>query len=218
MKSPALVLSAVLVVALGEATIAAEPLHWSFAPVRKPAIPAVKNGAWLKDGIDVFILAKLEAAGIAPNPDADRATLLRRATFDLTGLPPTPEELAAFVRDPAPDDAAFAKVVDRLLASPRFGERWARHWLDVVRYADSVGRTWNSPFLYAWRYRDWVIDSLNEDKPFSTFRERADRRRPAARAHRRGEALAPHRHRPARARRAAVAGQRRADVRARSRG
>ena len=137
--------------------------------MQKPAVPAVKNTAWLKDGLDVFILAKLEAAGIAPNPDADRATLLRRATFDLTGLPPTPEELAAFLRDPAPDDAAFAKVVDRLLASPRFGERWGRHWLDVVRYADSVGRTWNSPFLYAWRYRDWVIDSFNEDKPFALF-------------------------------------------------
>jgi hypothetical protein len=161
--------SAILLLLLGVCADAAESLHWSFAPVRKPAIPAVKNAAWLKDGTDVFILAKLEAAGIAPNPDADRATLLRRATFDLTGLPPTPEELAAFVRDPANDDAAFAKVVDCLLASPRFGERWARHWLDVVHYADSVGRSWNSPFLYAWRYRDWVIDSLNEDKPFSTF-------------------------------------------------
>ena len=148
---------------------AAESLHWSFASVRKPAVPAVKNAAWPKDGLDTFILAKLEAAGVAPSPDADRATLLRRATFDLTGLPPTPEELAAFVRDAASDDVAFAKVVDRLLASPRFGERWARHWLDVVRYADSVGRTWNSPFLYAWRYRDWVIDSLNADKPFDVF-------------------------------------------------
>ena len=160
---------AFLLLLLGVCADAAEPLHWSFAPVRKPAVPAVKNAAWLKDGTDVFILAKLEAAGIAPNPDADRATLLRRATFDLTGLPPTWDELNAFVRDPANDDAAFAKIVDRLLASPRFGERWARHWLDVVRYADSVGRSWNSPFLYAWRYRDWVIDSLNADKPFSVF-------------------------------------------------
>src|SRR4051812_9570121 len=147
----------------------APSLPWSFAPVKKPAIPAVKNTAWIKDGVDVFVLAKLELAGIAPNPDADRATLLRRATYDLTGLPPTPEDLTAFVHDPAPDDAAFAKVLDRLLASPRFGERWGRHWLDVVHYADSVGRTWNAPFLYAWRYRDWVIDSLNEDKPFTTF-------------------------------------------------
>ena len=115
---------------------AADAPHWSFAPVRKPTVPAVKNAAWLKDGTDVFILAKLEAAGIAPNPDADRATLLRRATFDITGLPPTWDEVNAFVRDPANDDAAFAKVVDRLLASPRFGERWARHWLDVVRGQD----------------------------------------------------------------------------------
>ncbi|HSI14393.1 MAG TPA: DUF1549 and DUF1553 domain-containing protein [Chthoniobacter sp.] len=157
--------------ALASMACAEEPtsLPWSFAPVKKPAIPAVKNTAWLKDGVDVFILARLEAAGIAPNPDADRATLLRRATYDLIGLPPTPEELTSFVRDPSPDDAAFAKVLDRLLASPRFGERWGRHWLDVVHYADSVGRTWNAPFLYAWRYRDWVIDSLNEDKPFTTF-------------------------------------------------
>jgi hypothetical protein len=144
-------------------------LPWSFAPVKKPAIPVVKNTTWLKDGVDVFILARLETASLSPNPDADRATLLRRASFDLTGLPPTPEELSAFLHDTAPDDAAFAKVVDRLLASPRFGERWGRHWLDVVHYADSVGRTWNAPFLYAWRYRDWVIDSFNEDKPFTTF-------------------------------------------------
>ncbi|MEP6673019.1 MAG: DUF1549 and DUF1553 domain-containing protein [Chthoniobacter sp.] len=144
-------------------------LPWSFAAVKKPAVPAVKNTAWLKDGVDVFILARLEAAGLTPNPDADRATLLRRATFDLTGLPPAPEELSAFLRDPAPDDTAYAKVLDRLLASPRFGERWGRHWLDVVHYADSVGRTWNAPFIYAWRYRDWVIDSFNEDKPFTQF-------------------------------------------------
>jgi len=147
----------------------ASSLPWSFVPIKKPAIPAVKNSAWLKDGVDVFILARLEAAGLAPNPDADRATLLRRVAFDLTGLPPTPEELSAFLRDPAPDDIAYAKVVDRLLASPRFGERWGRHWLDVVHYADSVGRTWNAPFLYAWRYRDWVIDAFNADMPFSTF-------------------------------------------------
>ena len=166
MTPPVLIVSAVLAAAT---VSAADAPHWSFQPVRRPAPPAVKNTAWLRDAVDVFILAKLEAAGLAPSPDTDRATLLRRATFDLTGLPPSPGEIAAFLRDPAPDDAAFAKVVDRLLASPRFGERWARHWLDVVRYADSVGRTWNSPFLYAWRYRDWVIDSLNADKAFSTF-------------------------------------------------
>ncbi len=158
-----------LALALLATSAGAAELPWSFAPEKKPAVPTVKNAAWVKDGLDVFILTKLEAAGVAPNPDADRATLLRRATYDLTGLPPMPEELAAFVRDPATDDVAFTKVVDRLLASPRFGERWGRHWLDVVRYADSVGRTWNSPFLYAWRYRDWVIDSCNEDKPFALF-------------------------------------------------
>lgn len=155
---------------LGLASFAGEPEKpWSFAPVTRPAAPKVQQAAWLRDGLDIFILARIEAAGLTPNPDADRATLLRRATFDLTGLPPTPEEITAFLRDPATDEAALAKVVDRLLASPRFGERWGRHWLDVTRYADSVGRTWNSPFLYAWRYRDWVIDSLNEDKPFPLF-------------------------------------------------
>ena len=144
-------------------------LPWSFAPIGRPPIPAVRDAGWSRGSLDRFILAKLESAGCPPNPDTDRATLLRRATFDLTGLPPTAEELAAFVRDPAPDDGALATVVDRLLSSPRFGERWGRHWLDVVRYADSVGRTWNAPFIYAWRYRDWVIDSFNRDTPFALF-------------------------------------------------
>jgi hypothetical protein len=165
-------MSALFLAILGAGAVgAAEPssASWSFAPLQRQTAPKVTNTTWLKDGADLFILAKLEAAGCAPNPDADRATLLRRASFDLTGLPPMPEEIAAFVRDPLPDDAAFAKVVDRLLASPRFGERWGRHWLDVVRYADSVGRTWNAPFIYAWRYRDWVIDSFNADKPYALF-------------------------------------------------
>ncbi len=124
---------------------------------------------WVKDGVDVFVLARLEAKRLWPNGDADRGTLLRRATFDLTGLPPAIEEIEAFKRDPSPDDAALAKVLDRLLASPRFGERWARHWLDVVRYADSVGRTMNATFPYAFRYRDWVIDALNRDLPYDRF-------------------------------------------------
>jgi hypothetical protein len=142
---------------------------WSFAPLAKPAVPTVKGMTWLKDGLDIFILAQLEAKGVAPNPDADRTTLLRRATYDLTGLPPSPEEIDAFVRDSAPDDQAFARVLDRLLASPRFGERWARHWLDVAHYADSVGRTMNAVFPYAFRYRDYVIDSFNHDKPYNRF-------------------------------------------------
>jgi hypothetical protein len=114
-------------------------------------------------------LAHLEAENLRPIGDASRATLIRRASFDLRGLPPSQTEVEAFLRDPSPDDAAFAKVVDTFLQSERFGERWARNWLDVVRYADSVGRVWNAPFLYASRYRYWVIDSFNEDKPYNRF-------------------------------------------------
>lgn len=119
--------------------------------------------------MDRFILARLEKENLHPIGDASRVTLIRRASFDLRGLPPSQEEVERFVRDSAPDDVAFAKVVDAFLQSERFGERWARHWLDVVRYADSVGRVWNAPFTYAWKYRDWVIDSLNADKPYNRF-------------------------------------------------
>lgn len=143
--------------------------HWSLQPVKKPVAPAVKDAAWAKDDLDKFILAKIEAAGIKPAPDADRFALIRRVTFDLTGLPPTVDEVGAFVRDPASDDAALAKVVDRLLKSPAFGERWGRHWLDVARYADSVGKTRNVPFPYAWRYRNYAIDAFNADKPYNEF-------------------------------------------------
>src|SRR5690349_20083530 len=108
---------------------------WSFQKVKDAAPPAVHNRAWVRNAIDQFVLAKLEGKGIAPSPAADRITLLRRATFDLTGLPPTPEEVDAFVADRSPD--AFEKVVDRLLASPRYGERWGRHWLDLARFAES---------------------------------------------------------------------------------
>jgi hypothetical protein len=146
-----------------------DDLSWSFKPLAKPTPPAVKNTAWARNDLDRFILTRLETAGLKPNPDADRPTLLRRTAFDLTGLPPSEKELAAFMRDPASDDEAFARVVDRYLASSRFGERWGRHWLDVVRYADSVGRTFNPPFTYAWRYRDYVIDALNKDKPYDRF-------------------------------------------------
>ncbi len=166
---PALLPLSCVLTALAMSATAADDIPWSFKPPMRPAVPVVKGAAWLKDALDIFILAKLEAKGIAPNPDADRVTLLRRASYDLTGLPPMPEELDAFVRDPLPDDAAFAKVLDRLLASPRFGERWARHWLDVVHYADSIGRTMNAVFPYAFRYRDYVIDSLNRDKPYNRF-------------------------------------------------
>ena len=148
---------------------AANERPWSFKPLARPPVPAVTATRWLRDGLDAFILAKLESAGVVPNGPADRATLLRRASFDLIGLPPSQAEVEAFTRDPSPDDEAFLKVLDRLLASPRFGERWARHWLDVAHYADSIGRTMNAVFPYAFRYRDYVIDSLNADKPYQRF-------------------------------------------------
>lgn len=145
------------------------PTPWSYQRLQRPAIPVTKDTAWPKDDIDRFILARLEKENLRPIGDAPRRVLIRRASFDLRGLPPSQSEVDAFLRDPAPDDAAFAKVVDAFLQSERFGERWARHWLDIVHYADSVGRVWNAPFLYAARYRDWVIDSFNADKPYNRF-------------------------------------------------
>jgi len=140
---------------------------WAFQAPRRSAPPAVRQAAWVRGTIDRHILAELEKKGLAPVADADRRTLLRRLTYDLTGLPPTPEEIESFVKDRSRN--AVAAVVDRLLASPRFGERWGRHWLDVARYADSMGRTRNVAFGSAWRYRDWVIGAFNEDKPYDRF-------------------------------------------------
>jgi hypothetical protein len=140
---------------------------WAFQKVVKPAVPQPKNGAWVKNEIDAFILAKLEEKKLTPSPPADRVTLIRRATVDLTGLVPTPEEVQAFVSDPSPD--AFTKVIDRLLDSPRYGERWARHWLDLARYADSEGFKSDETRPNIWRYRDYVIDSFNQDKPYDRF-------------------------------------------------
>jgi transposase-like protein len=140
---------------------------WAFQPPKAVAPPSVKNQSWVKTPIDQFILAKLEERGIAPAPPADKATLLRRATYDLTGLPPTPEEMQTFLADQSAN--AFEKVVDRLLASPRYGERWGRHWLDVARYADSTGNDEDLRYPYAWRYRDYVIESFNKDLPYNRF-------------------------------------------------
>lgn len=145
------------------------PTPWSYQRIIRHPVPATKDTAWPKDDIDRFILARLEKENLLPIGDAPRRVLIRRASFDLRGLPPSQSEVDAFLRDPASDDAAFAKVVDAFLQSERFGERWARHWLDIVHYADSVGRVWNAPFLYAARYRDWVIDSFNADKPYNRF-------------------------------------------------
>ena len=146
---------------------AEEKAFWAFQPVRRPEPPAVKDPAWVKNPIDAFILNKLEAAGMKPAAEADRRTLLRRLSFDLTGLPPTLEETEDFVKDARPD--AWRRQVDRMLASSAYGEKWGRRWLDVARYADSNGMDENLSYANAWRYRDWVIKSINADKPFNEF-------------------------------------------------
>src|SRR6476469_6647696 len=154
-RAPAhpLMIAAVSLAACLPGHSAEKEVPWSFHPLYRPALPQVQkeHESWVRDDLDRFILTKLEAAKLNPNIDADRVTLVRRATFDLTGLPPTEKEIENFLRDAAGDDQAFAKVVDRLLQSPRFGERWGRHWLDAVRYSDSVGRNWNAPFTNAFR-------------------------------------------------------------------
>src|SRR5438094_2550325 len=141
---------------------------WSFQPLSHPALPAVKHKEWAKTAIDRFLVAALEANGLSPAAPADRRTLIRRVTFDLTGLPPRPEETDAFLKDDAPD--AFAKVVDRLLASPQYGERWARHWLDVARYGEDQAHTFQARmYPNGFRYRDWVVSSFNNDLPYDRF-------------------------------------------------
>jgi hypothetical protein len=141
--------------------------HWAFQPIRQPTLPVVRDRAWVRSPIDAFVLARLEAAGLRPAPPADKRTLLRRVYLDLLGLPPTPDEQRAFLADDSPE--AFAKVVDQLLARPEYGERWGRHWLDVVRYAESNGYERDGDKPSAWRYRDYVIDAFNNDKPYDRF-------------------------------------------------
>jgi hypothetical protein len=141
--------------------------YWAFQRVVKPAVPDVKYKEWSRNPIDAFVAAALDAKKLKPNPHADRITLIRRATLDLTGLPPTTEEVQAFVSDASPD--AFAKVVDRLLASPQYGERWGRHWLDLARYADTNGFKTDEPRPNIWRYRDYVVQAFNADKPYDRF-------------------------------------------------
>ncbi|WP_085317099.1 DUF1549 and DUF1553 domain-containing protein [Derxia lacustris] len=145
----------------------ARPKLWSWQPVQPQATPAVQNKAWVRDPLDSFVLARIEAAGLKPAAEADRATFIRRATLDAWGLIPTPEEIAAFVGDKSPN--AYEKLVDRLLASPRYGERQARRWLDLARYADSSGFDNDETRPNLWRYRDYVIASFNADKPFTRF-------------------------------------------------
>uniref|UniRef100_UPI0035684BD2 DUF1549 domain-containing protein n=1 Tax=Stieleria sp. TaxID=2795976 RepID=UPI0035684BD2 len=140
---------------------------WAFRPVRDPAIPKLAETQWTENPIDAFVLARLHDNGLSPAPAADKITLIRRITQDLIGLPPTPEEIDAFVADESP--TAYDKVVERLLNSPHYGVRWGRHWLDVARYADSNGLDENLGFGQAWRYRDYVVDAFNNDKPFDRF-------------------------------------------------
>ncbi|MEX0936971.1 MAG: PSD1 and planctomycete cytochrome C domain-containing protein [Pirellulales bacterium] len=140
--------------------------HWSYVPPEPPPLPEVAQKKWPRGGIDYFVLARLESDGLAPSPEADRHTLIRRVSLDLTGLPPTPEEVEQFIDDPRPD--AYARLVSRLLDSPAYGERWARVWLDLARYADTNGYEKDARRTI-WRYRDWVIDGLNRDMPFDQF-------------------------------------------------
>jgi hypothetical protein len=140
---------------------------WAYQPPKAVAVPTVKDAAWPRGDVDRFLLAAMELKGLHPVADADKATLIRRVYFDIIGLPPRPEEVDAFVKDNSPN--AYAKIVDRLLASPQFGERWGRHWLDVARYGESSGKERNYTFPTAWRYRDWVIAAMNADKPYDQF-------------------------------------------------
>ena len=141
--------------------------HWAWkAPIR-PALPTVQDKAWARNPIDPFILARLEAAGLKPVSPASREQLIRRASLALIGLPPTVEEIDAFVNDTSAD--AWERVIDRLLASPQYGERWGRHWLDLARFAESNGYEFDEVRPNAWRYRDYVVQSLNDDKPYDRF-------------------------------------------------
>jgi hypothetical protein len=149
-----------------EAPASSAQTHWAFVPPERPALPAVRNQSWVRNAIDHFILVRLEHEGIAPSPEADRTTLIRRLSLDLVGLPPSPEEVDAFVADPRPD--AYERLVDRLLSSPHHGERRAREWLDMARYADSNGFNIDAPRTI-WLYRDWVIDAFNRDMPYDQF-------------------------------------------------
>lgn len=151
----------------GAASRIRDPNHWAFQPPAEQPVPTVVNTDWPQSTLDHFILAKLEAEALSPAEQADKRTLIRRVTFDVIGLPPRPEEIDAFLADASPD--AFARVVDRLLSSPQYGERWGRHWLDVARYADSNGFDENVAHGNAWRYRDYVVAAFNRDKPFDRF-------------------------------------------------
>lgn len=176
-RRPALVLVACLlawqtplagrVLAEGDSAASSITEWWSLRKLVQPPVPTVKDCSWVRTPIDTFILSVLEAKGLRPSPPADKRTLLRRVTYDLHGLPPTPDEIDDFLRDTTPN--AYDKLIDRLLASPRYGERWGRHWLDVVHYGDTHGYDKDKRRDHAWPYHDYVIRSLNSDKPYSRF-------------------------------------------------
>jgi hypothetical protein len=163
----ALLLGMSFVLAAAAAERPMQAPHWAYQPVQNPAVPGVTHKQWVRTPIDAFVLAKLEANSLEPSPDADRATFIRRATLDTWGLVPTPEEVKAFEGDHS--SKAYDKLVDRLLASPRYGERWGRRWLDLTRYADSDGYNADGTRPNAWRYRDYVIQAFNDDKPYNQF-------------------------------------------------
>ncbi|HEX5245302.1 MAG TPA: DUF1549 domain-containing protein, partial [Tepidisphaeraceae bacterium] len=151
------------------ASATSHPVPWSFSPIGHPEPPAVQQKNWPINSIDPFVLSKLEALGLSPAPRPDRLALLRRACFDLTGLPPTLKQIDAFTHDDGPD--AYERLIDELLSSSAYGERWARHWLDTVRYADTSGFEKDHLYANAWKYRDYVIRSFNSNKPFDRFIE-----------------------------------------------
>ena len=141
--------------------------HWAYQPVQRPQMPQIQNKDWVRSPIDALVLARMEAKGVKPSKDANRAALIRRATLDAWGMIPTPEQVKAFVEDRSAD--AYEKLVDRLLSSPHYGERWGRRWLDLTRYADSEGYNQDETRPNAWHYRDYVIKSFNQDKPYDRF-------------------------------------------------
>ena len=166
------ILVAVMLATAGEPESRSSPgapptSHWAFRPVRRPPLPSTRNTSWARSPVDAFILARFESEGISPAPETDRRTLIRRLSLDLRGLPPTPEEVDSFLADS--DSSAYDRLVDRLLDSPHFGERWARHWLDVARYGDTDGYEDDKFRPDAWRYRDWVIEAINRDLPYDQF-------------------------------------------------
>ncbi len=154
-------------VASPETFTAEQRSHWAYQPVECPQVPRVKRTGWIRNAVDPFILAQLEEIGVEPAAEVDRVALIRRVTFDLTGLPPSPDEVAAFLADDHPD--SYERLVDRLLGSPQYGERWGQHWLDLAHYADSNGFELDAERPDAWRYRDWIVKSLNADLPYDRF-------------------------------------------------